>query len=1389
MAPREMRGSGKLSQGPWSVLFAVCVLLSFFSVGTARAETEIFGTPGATTWTVPVGVTSVTVEAWGGGGAGGGATGSIAQGGGGAGGQYAKRTLTVTPGASYAVVVGAGGVAGSANGGSGGDSIFASTVVVARGGAGGTGANSNFSGRAGGAGSAAGGVGDTVFAGGSGSSGDYAGWWSYYCTGGAGGGGAGSLGAGGSASGTTAGVGRATGGGDGGAGVSSSSAGNPGSIAGGGGSGGCALGSTDRAGGAGAAGMVWLSYTPQPRVTSIVRASTNPTSPYASVEWTVVFSVAVTGVDSSDFSLAQSGGATGASITSVSGSGTTWTVNASTGTSSSGTLGLNLVDDDTIVGSSSGIRLGGIGTGNGNFTGEVYTLQPPGPVLSKTASTSSAAVGDVITFTVTASNPLSVGLTNVVVTDTLPTGMAYSTSVAATGSAVDSGQAVTWTIPSLAAGASTTLTLAVSLDGKAKGTLTNTVTAMNATAASASVLVLASAITHFKMDELAGSWSGAAGEVIDSGGNGLHGKRLVTSSPTSTNATVPSPTIASQHGSVVGGFCNAGRFDGKAVVQAADSSFFDYTTQLSASAWIYPTGIQSELTSILSNDVNYEFHLNTSQKLYWWWNSSTLTSATTIPLNQWTHVAITFSSAAGAGRQKIYINGVADSNTNNWTGKLSANACPFYIGGDISTGPGCSLLPGRNFLGMIDEVKLYDYELSADEVKADMNLGRLCSGAFDHIRIEHDGVASICAPETVTVKACLNASCSTLYTGNVTVNLSPTGWVGGDTFTFSGGVASRQLSHNTAGDVTLGTVNVSPAAANPARCFTGSGETCTMNFANASCAFDAVETSANPQTRIFTKIAGVPFALDVLALSSTTTINTGFTGTVAVDLVDASVSACPTGVGLNAATNIIYETSNQGRKPVTFSYPSAARNVRVRAKVGSSTPACSSDSFAIRPSSFSSVTASANADASGGSASAAPAVKAGSAFTLVANTGVAGYDGKPKADPALIEWPDVPVGGRSTPGTGTLDGSTPGDLTFATAAVAASGNGASGSFTYDETGYFRFKSNGVYDDTFVADSGDKANGDCVVGSFSNVLSGGRYGCNIGHAAVTDHFGRFIPDHFDTAVTQGCATGAFTYSGQPFPLSVTARGLAGSTTQNYTGAFARAVTLNARNAADTADNPGPGAFASVAMPASGFAAGVGSFTPTYELTSKETAPTSVRLRAADGEVSSLRSPATLSVEGVAAIRGGRARLANAYGSELLDLPVSFRTEYYDGAGWVLNTLDSCSGDTSTDPANAVSLALSLSPATLATCVRDSGSPGSSGTGCAAPALAAKRYLEGATPSLGFAGNFNLWLQAPGSGQYGSVRITATVPAWLGSVPTAIATFGRYKSPLIYRRENY
>ncbi|MCR4303396.1 MAG: hypothetical protein NUV63_04090, partial [Gallionella sp.] len=77
---------------------------------------------------------------------------------------------------------------------------------------------------------------------------------------------------------------------------------------------------------------ITVDYTPVISVSSINRASTNPTEPATAVSWTVVFTASVSGVDASDFALVQGGGVTGATITSVTGSGTTWTVTANTGT-------------------------------------------------------------------------------------------------------------------------------------------------------------------------------------------------------------------------------------------------------------------------------------------------------------------------------------------------------------------------------------------------------------------------------------------------------------------------------------------------------------------------------------------------------------------------------------------------------------------------------------------------------------------------------------------------------------------------------------------------------------------------------------------------------------------------------------------------------------------------------------------------------------------------------------------------------------------------------------------------------------------------------------------------------------------------------------------------
>src|SRR5205823_5003438 len=113
-----------------------------------------------------------------------------------------------------------------------------------------------------------------------------------------------------------------------------------------------------------------------PTVTAITRLDALLTNA-GSVQFQVRFSEPVTGVDASDFQVVTSGSAAAGAV-SVAGSGASYTVTVSD-VSGAGTLGLSLIDDDTIrdilTNSAQDHSLGGTGTGNGSFTGgETYSI-------------------------------------------------------------------------------------------------------------------------------------------------------------------------------------------------------------------------------------------------------------------------------------------------------------------------------------------------------------------------------------------------------------------------------------------------------------------------------------------------------------------------------------------------------------------------------------------------------------------------------------------------------------------------------------------------------------------------------------------------------------------------------------------------------------------------------------------------------------------------------------------------------------------------------------------------------------------------------------------------------------------------------------------------------
>jgi MSHA biogenesis protein MshQ len=287
---------------------------------------------------------------------------------------------------------------------------------------------------------------------------------------------------------------------------------------------------------------------------------------------------------------------------------------------------------------------------------------------------------------------------------------------------------------------------------------------------------------------------------------------------------------------------------------------------------------------------------------------------------------------------------------------------------------------------------------------------------------------------------------------------------------------------------------------------------------------------------------------------------------------------------------------------------------------------------------------------------------------------------------------------------------------------------------------------------------------------------------------TGNVGRFYADHLDTYInTQGCTSGAFTYNLQPFPsVTVIAKAAGGlGALVNYNGSstaafsFAKPVTMT--------DNTGAGAItfaASSVLPAVAFAVGTAALNNAdanhplaqFAFNTNPTQPSTVLLAARDSDVGT-----GTAISAVAAIRSGRLGMKNAYGSDKLGLTVPLEAQFWSGNYWSTNTLDSCT----TAPVSSILMG-SYTGALVACNTWLSVAGGQT-------LNAGKLSVNLSKPSA--SGSVNLALNV-GSTASGSTCTTATPsPAiaaaipWFGANPSARATFGVHKSPLVYMRENY
>ena len=91
------------------------------------------------------------------------------------------------------------------------------------------------------------------------------------------------------------------------------------------------------------------------------------------------------------------------------------------------------------------------------------------PAISKTVDKATASVGEVVTYTVTISNPSEVSMSNLTFTDALPAGITYlAGSFEVNGSPttpIVSGNNLTYNIPAIGAGQNVVLTFQATVIG------------------------------------------------------------------------------------------------------------------------------------------------------------------------------------------------------------------------------------------------------------------------------------------------------------------------------------------------------------------------------------------------------------------------------------------------------------------------------------------------------------------------------------------------------------------------------------------------------------------------------------------------------------------------------------------------------------------------------------------------------------------------------------------------------------------------------------------------------------------------------------------------------------------------------------------------------------
>ena len=695
------------------------------------------------------------------------------------------------------------------------------------------------------------------------------------------------------------------------------------------------------------------------------------------------------------------------------------------------------------------------------------------------------------------------------------------------------------------------------------------------------------------------------------------------------------------------------------------------------------------------------------------------------------------------------------------------------------------------------------------------------AGAVDHYELSLPTASLACVASTATVTACANSSspCTSAATSlnGQTATLSTSGaTLGATTLTFNAsGVASTTLSYPSAGNGTAVSVALSgeQSAATNARQCCPNGSSCSaanscstiFNTAGFIISSSLGGTSATVPTQIAGTGSGNYFLRAVQTSTSTQACVAALSGSTTVNWASqcnnpstcsagnrlsltgnsASAIASNPNTGVTSTTPVAMTFDANGNAPFSFVYNDVGQITLYASKSASgsllSALSGATNAFIVKPASFkvsgikctsfTSGTCAISVIASpgnnpGASTFTGPAfIQAGQAFSAT----VTAVDSSGNATPNYGQE-TAPEGVRLTASVLLPIGGSSGTLGNASAFGSFSGGVATGAtFNWSEVG--------------------------IINLIPAVADGDYLGAGNVTGTISGNVGRFIPDHFDTLVTQGCSAGGFTYSAQPLTVQITARNgqSTPAITVNYgAGTFAKAVTLSEANGV------AGGSLSNTGVAPTAFSAGVAATNaPAFSYVSATTAPAVIKLRATDTDgVSSLMTVAASSVEGTSVVRSGRLQLQNAYGSERLALQMPLAVQYWSG-GWQKNTADTCTSVTAGQFAWAFPAGTATRPNNLAACesaMTVSGAAPNYTLNLSAPGATNSGWAD-VTLNLGATAAGNACTTVNGATGYSGSATTANAPwlqfNWTGSAgnPAARATFGVFKSPIIYGRENY